>query len=33
MSIVVACGLALVAALVGVFLWSITQCNPDDEQD
>lgn len=33
MSIVVACGLALVAALVALFLWSITQCNPDDEQD
>lgn len=30
---VVAIMLILLAVVVGWFLWSITQCNPDDEQD
>jgi hypothetical protein len=30
---VVACMIALLALLVGWFLWCIGQCNPDDEQD
>lgn len=25
--------LIVLAALVGLFLWTLTECNPDDEQD
>ena len=30
---VVAAMLIVLALLVGLFLWTLTQCNPDDEQD
>lgn len=29
----VAIMLIVLAGLVGLFLWTLTQCNPDDEQD
>jgi nitrogen fixation-related uncharacterized protein len=29
----VAIMLIVLALLVGLFLWTLTQCNPDDEQD
>jgi len=29
----VAVMLIVLAALVGLFLWTLTECNPDDEQD
>ena len=33
MAMAVFVGLFVFAALVGLFLWSITQCGPDDESD
>lgn len=30
---VIVCMLIVLALLVGWFLWAVTQCNPDDEQD
>ena len=33
MSIFIAVGLGIATLLVALFLWAITQCNPDDEQD
>lgn len=29
----VVCMIVVLALLVGLFLWTLTQCNPDDEQD